>query len=111
MVYDHTYFRKSVERCLPDVEKKDRMIIKDYMDSMDKLLKEKEETIKRLKEKKPTSLQIFIEIVIQVSTLAIGGLWSFAFQNNLVNNILLFFMTFLFIIILVLKYTYAGVTL
>ncbi|MFZ2411400.1 MAG: hypothetical protein WAW23_07515 [Candidatus Methanoperedens sp.] len=116
MVYDHHYFRKSVEREIHRFEKESRLLIKDYMDSVDELIKEKDEKIKEkddyiktLKDRKVSPMQYLIEAVFQIFTFFFGGLWVAAYQNRELINGTIILVTIVYIIIFGLRNKYAGV--
>ncbi len=116
MVYDHHFFRKSVERKIHVFDKDSRLLIRDYMDSVEELIKDKDEQIKRkddyieaLENRKVSLSQYATEAVFQVITFSFGGLWVAAYQNKELINIPIILVTIFYIIMFLLKYKYAGV--
>lgn len=116
MVYDHHFFRKSVERKTHIFDKDSRLLIKDYMDSVEELIKEKDgqikgkdDYIKSLETRKVSKSQYAIEAVFQIITFSFGGLWIAAYQNKELINVPIILVTIFYIIMFLLKYKYAGV--
>ncbi len=116
MVYDHHFFRKSIEREIHRFDKGSRLLIKDYMDSVDELIwekdeqiKEKNDYIKALENRKVSTWQYAIEAIFQITTFSFGGLWITAYQNKELINLPIMIVTFFFIIIFMIKYKFVGV--
>jgi len=107
MVYNHQYFRKSVERELKNLDSRQMLLIKDYIDSVDELINEKDDYIKSIENKKLSYYQYLLEISIHLSSVAFGGIWLNVYLNNIIDFKTIIISLF-YLVIIISKYKYVG---